>query len=245
MLPFFRSLFSKSIPNSKHVSLSTTKSSLPKLFKKNELDISNSSNFHKISPSNQDQQDDEDPNTYLRTIIDNSLKHEDVFKNIIKYSNKRLPPQNEFDKDKITLFIPLDQVLVYTYIPDENMGMQGMPNFREYDLRVELPEYKTFAFVYYRDYLEEFLNYIDEKFEPILYATGEKSYVDKIMEVIDPNGVFRYRLYQDNCHLFKDFEQDHVQYLKDINLFTNRSLKRKLLIDYEFLNYTISPDNGK
>jgi TFIIF-interacting CTD phosphatase-like protein len=118
-----------------------------------------------------------------------------------------------------------------------------MPKFRDYDIRLDLPEYKTFCYIYLRDYFDEFMNYIDENFEPILYTTGEKQYVDKIMKEIDPNNVFKYRLYQEDCHLYKNHEDNVVEYLKDINLFTNRSLKRKILLEHSPLNFVLSPDN--
>lgn len=180
--------------------------------------------------------------TMLRTIIDDDLAYEDLFKHITTTANSTLPAPNE---DKITLFIPLDEVLLFSFIPDENVGMFDMPKLKDYDVRIELTEYKTFAFIYYRDYLEEFLNYIDEHFEPVLYTTGEKFYVDKIMSVIDPNNIFKYKLYQEDCHLYKNIKSNNVEFLKDVNLFYNRSLKKKILIDYANLNYILSPDNCK
>jgi RNA polymerase II subunit A small phosphatase-like protein len=186
-----------------------------------------------------------DKNMMLRTIIDNHINHEDIFSGIATKAKARSLNQSNEDDGKITLFVPMDEVLFYSYIPDENMGMFDMPVFKEYDLRIELREYKTFAFIYFRENLEEFLNFIDNKFEPILYTTGEKNYVDQIMNLIDPNNVFRYRLYQDDCHLFRDNKQDICEYLKDINLIVNRSLRKKVLIEYSPLTYTMSPDNSK
>jgi TFIIF-interacting CTD phosphatase-like protein len=64
------------------------------------------------------------------------------------------------------------------------------------------------------------------------------------MTVVDPNNVFKHRLYQEDCHLYKNVKDNIVEYLKDINLFTNRSLRRKVLIDSTPLNFLLSPDNG-
>jgi TFIIF-interacting CTD phosphatase-like protein len=139
----------------------------------------------------------------------------------------------------------MDEVLFYSYLPDENMGLYDMPKFKEYDIRLELPDYKTFAFIYFRDHLEEFLNFLDEKFEPILYTTGEKIYIDILMNNFDPNKVFRHRLYQEDCHLFKNTKENVVEYMKDINMFTNRSIKRKVLLETSPLNFVLSPDNSK
>jgi TFIIF-interacting CTD phosphatase-like protein len=187
----------------------------------------------------------DNPNTLLRTIIDNESNHEDIFSNLSQIANSSLPDQQGEYKGRISLFIPLDEVLLFSYIPDENLGMHEFPKYKEYDYRIELTDYKTFAFLYYRDYLAEFLNYIDDNFEPILYTTGDQLYVDKIMNLIDPNKIFPYRLYNKDCHLFKNSGQNAVEYLKDINLFTNRSIKKKILIEFSPLNYVISPDNSK
>ncbi len=64
-----------------------------------------------------------------------------------------------------------------------------------------------------------------------------KKYVDKVIVVslkiiiIDQNKVFRHRFYQEDCHLFINNEQEVIEYLKDINLFHNRSLKKKIIFD--------------
>lgn len=179
----------------------------------------------------------------LRTIIDDDLGYEDIFKYITYKANAKLPDQEGNHKGKISLFVPLDDVLIYSFIPDENLGLFEMPKFREYDIRLDLPEYKTFSYIYVRDYFDEFMNYIDEHFEPILYSTGERTYVDKIMNEIDPNRIFKHRLYQEDCHLYKNIESNMVEYLKDINLFTNRSLKKKILLELSPLNFILSPDN--
>jgi TFIIF-interacting CTD phosphatase-like protein len=180
----------------------------------------------------------------LRTLIDDSFKSEDLFSSITQVANSRLPEQSKEDTGKLTIFIPMDEILFHSYLPDENMGLYDMPKFKEYDLRIELADYKTFAFIYFRDNLEEFLNFLDEKFEPILYTTGEKIYIDKIMNTLDPNKIFRHRLYQEDCHLYKNTKENVIEYLKDINQFTNRSLKRKVLIEYSPLNFVMSPDNS-
>jgi TFIIF-interacting CTD phosphatase-like protein len=185
-------------------------------------------------------------NSYLlRTLIDDSFKSEDVFSSITQQANSKLPDQSKEDKGKLTVFVPMDEILFYSYLPDENMGLYDMPKFKEYDLRIELADYKTFAFIYFRDHLEEFLNFLDEKFEPILYTTGERIYIDKIMNTLDPNNIFRHRLYQEDCHLFKNTKENVIEYLKDINQFTNRNLKRKVLIEFSPLNFVLSPDNSK
>jgi TFIIF-interacting CTD phosphatase-like protein len=215
-----------------------------KLLKNNSLTSLSNKTSNITQMNNNIFRSDESNSFLLRTIIDDEMNNEDVFSKLSVIAKSKLPPKSNEDKDKLTIFIPMDEVLLYSYIPDENMGMYDMPKFKDYDMRIELTEYKTFAFIYFRDYLEEFLNFIDEKYEPILYTTGEKFYVDKIMNTIDVNKIFRHRLYQEDCHLYKNTKESVVEYLKDINQFTNRSLKRKILIETSTLNNVLSPDNS-
>jgi TFIIF-interacting CTD phosphatase-like protein len=188
---------------------------------------------------------DEERNEQKRTIVDQDYDIEDIFSQLVLAKKVSLPEKTADDREKLTLFLPLDEVLLYTYLPDENMGLYDIPKSKKFDMKIELRDYKTFAFIYFRDHLEEFLNYVDEKFETILYSTGEKKYVDKILDSLQLESVFRHRLYQENCHLYQNPKEDKYEYLKDINLITNRSLKRKVLLETSTLNLVISPDNSK
>ena len=69
--------------------------------------------------------------------------------------------------------------------------MVNVPNSKNYDFKLDLPEYRSFAYVYIRKNLKEFLEFIDNNFEPILYTKGEKTYVDKIMVIISNIGYYR------------------------------------------------------
>ena len=70
--------------------------------------------------------------------------------------------------------------------------MLDVPNSRNYDFRLDLPEYRSFAYVYLRKNLTEFLDFINKNFEPILYTKGEKIYVDKLL-VKNFNNLGHYR----------------------------------------------------
>jgi TFIIF-interacting CTD phosphatase-like protein len=180
----------------------------------------------------------------LRTIVDESPLQEDIFKHIIRRANSKIPDIDHYKKNKLTLFLPFDDILLYNFIPDDNFGMSEIPKHKDFDFRLELPEYKTFAYVFLRENFNEFMEFINENFEPILYSTGEKNYVDKLLNIIDPGNIFGIKLYQQDCHLYKDTSQNHLEYLKDINMFTNRSLKKKIILDNSPFNYLLSPDNG-
>jgi len=261
-MKFFRNLFSPSsisknkiftnyTSNSDDTTLTQTnllninkiseQSLLPQSFQKliNNLETKNllkkvENNFHDFSSNK----------SLLRTIVDENPLQEDIFKHLVRKAKTKIPDKIENKKNKISLFLPVDDILVYTYIPDENFGMSDIPKHKDYDFRLELPEYKTFAYVFLRDNFAEFMDFISENFEPILYSTAERNYIDKLLNVIDSSNVFSIKLYQQDCHLYKDTTQNYLEYIKDINLFTNRNLKQKVLLDSSAFNYLLSPDNG-
>lgn len=52
---------------------------------------------------------------------------------------------------------------------------------RDHDYYFELPEYDTYLSVYRRPYLDEFLAYLREHTEPILYTKSVKCYAEKVL----------------------------------------------------------------
>jgi TFIIF-interacting CTD phosphatase-like protein len=263
-MKFFRNLFSKTSQktksvsslslNSDHTNIANTTIIKPanntSLQESSELSqsfsklINNLQNKNLIKKVENNFNDFSSNKSMLRTIVDESPLQEDIFRHIIRKAVSKIPEKPEDKINKISLFLPLDDILLYSYIPDENFGMTEIPKHKDYDFRLELPEYKTFAYVFLRENFCEFLEFINKNFEPILYSTAEKTYVDKLMAVVDPGNVFAIKLYQQDCHLYKDASQNYLEYLKDINLFTNRNLKKKILLDTSAFNYLLSPDNG-
>jgi len=92
--------------------------------------------------------------------------------------------------------------------------------------------------------LEEFLEFIDKNFEPILFTVGQKDYVEEILKRVDKNGVFKQKLYQESCSIFKKLDEDLYEYVKDLSLFEKyRPLSRCILLDAKVFNFIINPDN--
>lgn len=52
---------------------------------------------------------------------------------------------------------------------------------RDHDFYFELPEYETYLSVYKRPHLDEFLKFLREHTEPILFTKGVKSYAEKVL----------------------------------------------------------------
>lgn len=71
----------------------------------------------------------------------------------------------------------MDEVLLYVFSPDEYETYMSAPE-RDYDYLLEFKDYDTYLSIYKRPYLEEFLKYLRENTEPVLYCTGVRSYVE-------------------------------------------------------------------
>ena len=61
-----------------------------------------------------------------------AFRKDKIFKFLtIQDKNARIPDQSIEDKDKLTLFIEIDDVLLHTFICDENFGYISNPASKE------------------------------------------------------------------------------------------------------------------
>jgi len=177
----------------------------------------------------------------------------------------QLPPQRDYDKGKKTLFIEIDDLIIHTFIPDENIGYIANAATKDADKTLFLEDATLNIMYYERDYLHEFLEYIDKNFEPILFTTSQRLYADFIIKQFDPEDkIFRHRLYQNSCYMLEKSDEDLLEFIKDINQFLHRpadgdkkqigesgseipSEKRNpkdcLILDTKALNFILNPDN--
>jgi TFIIF-interacting CTD phosphatase-like protein len=84
-----------------------------------------------------------------------------------------------------------------------------------------------------------------EGIETIVYSTGQKYYVDRLVDILDPKKeVFDHILYQNACYVFEKEDEDIHLLLKDISRFQNRDLRRSVLMDPRPVNFIMTPENG-
>jgi CTD small phosphatase-like protein 2 len=108
-----------------------------------------------------------DDNTSFSDIdeyINNSDNLNYLIKKIKKQNANRnllLPPQSENDRSKLTVVMEMDEVLSYTFSPDEE-GYLLAP-IRKYDFYREYEEYDAYLSIYKRKNLDNFLNYVSEE----------------------------------------------------------------------------------
>jgi len=112
-----------------------------------------------------------------------------------------LPPLHiTADKKPLTLFFELDDVFLNTFLCDENFGYMANPSAKDPEHEFFLAETRQPVLVYERDHMTDFLNFLksskQEGIESIVYSTGQKFYVDKLLEILDPRkDVFSHILY--------------------------------------------------
>lgn len=69
----------------------------------------------------------------------------------------RIPDLPEDDNDKLTLYIELDDVLLHSFICDENFGYLSNPASKEPEFQFFMEEIRQPVLLYMRDYWEEFM----------------------------------------------------------------------------------------
>jgi RNA polymerase II subunit A small phosphatase-like protein len=94
--------------------------------------------------------------------------------------------------------LDMDETLCYCFYPSDAAGFMYQPDIKG-DAIMEFPEQKILLYVYKRPGLDEFLEYLGDHFDPVLYSSGIPEYVNRVADVIDPKGVFRARYSQVEC----------------------------------------------
>ena len=122
----------------------------------------------------------------------------------MKASYKQVQPHGG-----LTLFMELDDVLLHTFICDENTGYIAKPTFKEPEHEFMLNEVRLPILVYERDHMDDFLKYLQDaksEVEVIAFTRAERIYADALLKIIDPEKkVFDHVLTQNACYrLFKE-----------------------------------------
>ncbi|OMJ65335.1 hypothetical protein SteCoe_38454 [Stentor coeruleus] len=132
-----------------------------------------------------------------------------------------MPERKRFEK---TLILDLDETLIhssYTGICDHHL--QGIPNI---DFSV-------------RPYARELLEYASNNFELVIFTASQKSYADRILNFLDPNNEFiSMRIYREHCI------RTEKGFIKDLRIFSGRSMKNLILVDNTLLSFAFQLDNG-
>lgn len=99
-----------------------------------------------------------------------------IFKHLtVRDKNVSIPDLPEGDEGKLTLFMELDDVLLHTFICDENFGYIANPIQKDPEHEFFMEEIRQPVLVYMRDHWEDFMQYLKDNsdiIEPIVYTSA-------------------------------------------------------------------------
>ena len=88
--------------------------------------------------------------------------------------------------------------------------------------------------------INDILEDLSKKFELIIFTASQKYYADVVINYIDPEKkFFQHRFYRDSCIATKE-----GFYIKDLRIFTNRSLKNMVIVDNSPISFALQIENG-
>lgn len=146
-----------------------------------------------------------------------------------------MPPLAPNMAAKPTLVLDLDETLVHC-----SRGSRAALalNPTEPDLIVEFDDGAGTGRVYYRPYVQFFLEEASKAFELVVFTASLKSYADQVIDALDPSGTLvSHRLYRQHCTEFRG------AFFKELALL-GRPLSRCLLVDNSPISVVSSVDNG-
>jgi len=84
----------------------------------------------------------------------------------------------------------LDEVLLHSFICDENFGYIANPSSKDPEFEFFMDEIKQPVLVYMRNDWQKFMEYLKnnkDTIEPIIYTSALSPYTAKLVNILDPN----------------------------------------------------------
>lgn len=135
-----------------------------------------------------------------------------------------LPPH------KNTIFLDLDETLVHSTatIPPERY---------DFVVRPVIDGEKSEFYVLKRPFVDEFLAYLSERFEIVVFTAGIEEYASLVLDKLDWRKAISHRLYRNSC---KAVEGKFVKDLGEIG----RELSKVVIVDDNPNSYQLQPENA-
>lgn len=147
-----------------------------------------------------------------------------------------LPPRPAHLKK--TLVLDIDETLV-------RLSFERVPNFDAY-LCATSSQDGSWAYVYFRPYVHEFLAICASMYEVVAFTAGNQEYADQVLNALDPkNKFFSARLYREHCFRYEWHNGSDSQslYVKDLSQL-GRDLSEVVLVDNSLVSFAFQLDNG-
>ncbi|CAF2523331.1 unnamed protein product [Rotaria sp. Silwood2] len=140
-----------------------------------------------------------------------------------------LPILRDNEQTKICLVIDLDETLVHSvFRPVSNA---------DFVVPVEIDGQVHQIYVTKRPHVDEFLRRVGELYECVLFTASLSKYADPVADLLDPNHIFRSRLFRDSCTYYNG------NYIKDLSRL-GRNTRKVIIIDNSPLSYLFHQDNA-
>ena len=167
-----------------------------------------------------------------------SLLPKENYINQIEKISSTFKLKDNVNQNKKTLILDLDETLIHSdldliYKDHETTLYFDSEDDEILGKNVPIP-------LILRPNLFDFLNYVYDKFELIIFTASHKNYADKIIDYIEKDKrYFSLRLYRQHCIFIKP-----GIYIKDLRIFNNRHLKNVILIDNSIFSFSNQLSNG-
>lgn len=139
-----------------------------------------------------------------------------------------LPPL--VSPEKKTIFLDLDETLVHS-------NPNPPPEKYDFIVRPVIDGHRVEFYVVKRPFMDEFLEFLSEKFEVVVFTAGLKEYASLVLDRIDRKGLISHRLYRDSC---KEVDGMFVKDLSD----KGRDMKKVVIVDDNPNSYLFQPENA-
>lgn len=140
-----------------------------------------------------------------------------------------LPPLRPPDASMKTLVLDLDETLVHS-------SFKPIPN-PDFTIDIVLDEVVHTVYVRKRPGVDYFMKEVSKKFEIVVFTASLAKYADPLLDVLDPEGVVRYRLFREACVFHGG------NFVKDLT-HLGRTLESTIIVDNSPFSYMFQPQHS-
>ncbi|KAG6385286.1 hypothetical protein SASPL_154118 [Salvia splendens] len=131
---------------------------------------------------------------------------------------------------KHTIFLDLDETLIHS-------TAAAPPERYDFVVRPVIDGQKTEFYVLKRPFVDEFLAYLSDRFEIVIFTAGIEEYASLVVDKLNWRNGISHRLYRDSCRAVDGM------FVKDLGE-TGRDLSRAVIVDDNPNSYQFQPENA-
>ena len=147
----------------------------------------------------------------------------------VNHTAASLPPQDAEDVGKKTLVLDLDETLVHSSFKEVENA--------DFIIPIEIEGRVNNCYVLKRPCVDAFIEAVTKMYEVVVFTASLSKYGDPLLDLLDPKGLMKYRLFRESCALFEG------NFVKDLSSL-GRDLKSTMIIDNSPHSYVFHPENA-